>query len=337
MYDILRPALFALSPETSHDLSLESLGAAHRLGLSRFFGKMPASDPVSLWGLEFANPVGLAAGLDKNGDYLDALGALGFGFVEVGTVTPRPQSGNEKPRLFRLPDSQAIINRMGFNNKGVDHLVERVKRSRYDGVVGINIGKNKTTAEDDALEDYLYCLDRVYPWAGYVVVNLSSPNTPGLRNLQFGDALKNLLDGLQQRQQQLAAQHGYKPILIKIAPDLDEAEIDAIAAVFNEHEVDGVVATNTTISREAVSGERHAEEAGGLSGQPLFQSSTDTLRSFRRYLKPSIQLIGVGGICYGDDVKAKQEAGASLVQIYSGFIYRGPKLIGECIEAWQDD
>jgi len=334
MYDILRPALFALSPETSHDLSLESLGAAHRLGLSRLFGKMPECDPVSLWGLEFANPIGLAAGLDKNGDYLDALGALGFGFVEVGTVTPRPQSGNEKPRLFRLSDSQAIINRMGFNNKGVDHLVERVKRSRYDGIVGINIGKNKTTPDDQALDDYLYCLDRVYPWAGYVVVNLSSPNTPGLRNLQFGDALKNLLDGLQQRQQLLAAQYGYKPILIKIAPDLDEAEIDAIAAVFNDRDVDGVVATNTTISREAVSGERFAEEAGGLSGQPLFQSSTETLRSFRRYLKPTIPLVGVGGICFGDDAKAKQEAGASLVQIYSGFIYRGPRLIRECIEAW---
>lgn len=337
MYDILRPALFALSPETSHDLSLESLGAAYRLGLSRFFGKMPNCEPVSLWGLEFANPVGLAAGLDKNGDYLDALGALGFGFVEVGTVTPRPQGGNDKPRLFRLSDSQAIINRMGFNNKGVDHLVARVKRSRYDGVVGINIGKNKTTPEEKALDDYLYCLDRVYPWAGYVVVNLSSPNTPGLRNLQFGDALKNLLTGLQQRQQQLAVEHGYKPILIKIAPDLDEAEIDAIAAVFNDHDIDGVVATNTTISRGAVSGERFAEQAGGLSGQPLFQSSTEVLRSFRRYLKASIPLVGVGGICYGDDVKVKRDAGASLVQLYSGFIYRGPKLIRECIDAWQDD
>lgn len=337
MYDILRPALFSLSAETSHDLSLESLGAAHRLGLSRLFARMPVADPVSLWGLEFANPIGLAAGLDKNGDYLDALGALGFGFVEVGTVTPRPQSGNDKPRLFRLTDSQAIINRMGFNNKGVDHLVERVKRSRYDGIIGINIGKNKATTEEQALDDYLYCLDRVYPWAGYVVVNLSSPNTPGLRNLQFGQALEKLLDGLQQRQQQLAAQHGYKPILIKIAPDLDEAEIDAIAAVFNARDVDGVVATNTTISREAVSGERYAEEAGGLSGQPLFQASTEVLRSFRRYLKPSIPLIGVGGICYGDDAKAKREAGASLVQIYSGFIYRGPRLIRECIAAWQED
>lgn len=335
MYDLLRPALFALSAETSHDLSLESLSAAHRLGISRLFPKPPACDPVSLWGLEFSNPIGLAAGLDKNGDFLDALGALGFGFVEVGTVTPRPQDGNPKPRLFRLTDSQAIINRMGFNNKGVDHLVAQVKRSRYRGVIGINIGKNKDTPEASALDDYLYCLDRVYPQAGYVVVNLSSPNTPGLRDLQFGDALAHLLEGLKQRQQQLAASHGFKPILIKIAPDLNEAEIDAIAAQFNDFEVDGVVATNTTLSREAVSGERHAEELGGLSGQPLFKSSTEVLRSFRRYLKPSIPLVGVGGVCYGDDARAKRDAGADLVQLYSGFIYRGPSLIRECIEAWQ--
>lgn len=336
MYDLLRPALFALSPETSHDLSLDGLGALYRLGLSRFLPKVPECEPVRLWGLEFANPVGLAAGLDKNGDYLDALGALGFGFVEVGTVTPRPQSGNPKPRLFRLTDSQAIINRMGFNNKGVDHLVERVRHSRYPGVIGINIGKNKDTPEELALEDYLYCLDRVYPWAGYVVVNLSSPNTPGLRDLQFGEALKGLLQGLKARQRQLAAEHGDKPILIKIAPDLSEAEIEAVAASFNDFGVDGVIATNTTLARDAVSGQQHAEEIGGLSGQPLFQSATRVLAAFRRHLKPDIPLIGVGGICYGDDARAKRDAGASLVQLYSGFIYRGPRLIGECIEAWQN-
>ncbi|WP_108127644.1 quinone-dependent dihydroorotate dehydrogenase [Saccharospirillum mangrovi] len=336
MYDILRPALFAFSPETSHDLSLESLAAAHRLGLSRWFPKVPSCDPVQQWGLEFANPIGLAAGLDKNADYLDALGALGFGFVEVGTVTPRPQQGNPKPRLFRLQNSQAIINRMGFNNKGVDHLVTQVRKSQYPGVIGINIGKNKDTPEDRALDDYVYCLDRVYRYAGYVVVNLSSPNTPGLRNLQFGDALKTLLAGLQQRQQQLADQYGFKPILIKIAPDLNESEIDAISAVFNEFEVDGVVATNTTLARDAVSGERFAGEAGGLSGQPLFHASTEVLRAFRRYLKPTIPLIGVGGVLYGDDARVKKDAGADLVQIYSGFIYRGPRLIQECIEAWQD-
>lgn len=333
MYDLVRRGLFLLSPETAHDISLEGLGALHRLGALSWQSAVPECSPKTLWGLEFKNPIGLAAGLDKNADYLDALGALGFGFIEVGTVTPRPQPGNPMPRLFRLPESQAIINRMGFNNKGVDYLVERVKKSRYSGVIGINIGKNKTTPEEEALADYLHCLDKVHEHADYVVVNLSSPNTPGLRNLQFGDALKQLLEGLKERQQFLARQSGKKPVLIKIAPDLDVEEIEQIAALFNDYEVDGVVATNTTLSRDGVSGQAGAEEAGGLSGAPLRHNATCVLRQFRSALNDDIPLIGVGGVLYGEDACEKVEAGADLVQIYTGFIYRGPALIRECVAA----
>lgn len=333
MYDLMRRALFALSPETSHDLSLESLSGLQRLGLLYLLPQPRVEVRKQVWNIEFPNAVGLAAGLDKNGDYIDALGQLGFGFIEVGTVTPRPQPGNPKPRLFRLPESQAIINRMGFNNKGVDYLVERVKRRRYKGVVGINIGKNKVTPEDEALSDYLYCLDRVYPHAGYVVVNLSSPNTPGLRNLQFGDALKQLLEGLNARQQVLAEEWGYKPVLIKIAPDMSEEEVEQVSAIFNEFQVDGVVATNTTLSRERVEGQKHADEAGGLSGRPLFSDATRILGLFRTHLNDDIPLVGVGGISYGRDAQEKIRAGADLVQIYTGFIYRGPKLVRDCVEA----
>lgn len=333
MYDLLRRALFSLSPENSHDLSLEGLSALQRLGLLHLVPQPGIEARKTVWGIDFPNAVGLAAGLDKNADYLDALGQLGFGFIEVGTVTPKPQPGNPKPRLFRLPQSEAIINRMGFNNKGVDHLVERVKRARYQGVVGINIGKNKTTAEEDALSDYLYCLDRVYPHAHYVVVNLSSPNTPGLRNLQFGDALKGLLEGLKSRQAELAETWGHRPILIKIAPDMTDAEIDQVASVFNEYQVDGVVATNTTLSRDQVSGQQYADEAGGLSGRPLFEDATSVLKRFRERLNADIPLVGVGGIVFGRDAKAKMEAGADLVQVYTGFIYKGPKLIRDCVEA----
>lgn len=333
MYDLVRRGLFLLSPETAHDVSLEGLGALHRLGVLSWRSSVPKAQPKTLWGLEFKNPVGLAAGLDKNADYLDALGALGFGFVEVGTVTPRPQPGNPMPRLFRLPESQAIINRMGFNNKGVDYLVERVKKSRYSGVIGINIGKNKATPEEEALSDYLHCLDKVHKHAHYIVVNLSSPNTPGLRNLQFGDALKQLLDGLKERQQTLAKQSGKKPVLIKIAPDLSAEEVQQIARLFNQFEVDGVVATNTTLAREGVAGQPGAEEAGGLSGAPLRQSATSVLRQFRSELDAGIPLVGVGGILYGEDAREKVDAGADLVQLYTGFIYRGPALIRECVEA----
>lgn len=333
MYDLIRRALFMLSPETSHDVSLDGLGALQRLGLMNLFPKPEKQAGVCYWGIDFPNAVGLAAGLDKNADYLDALGSLGFGFIEVGTVTPKPQPGNPSPRLFRLTESEAIINRMGFNNKGVDHLVERVRRSRYAGVVGINIGKNKDTPEDQALDDYLTCLDKVYPLAHYVVVNLSSPNTPGLRNLQFGDALTHLLDGLKSRQHELTEHWGRKPILIKIAPDMEAAEIEQVAAAFNEFGVDGVVATNTTVSRDKVEDQPFAEEAGGLSGRPLFGRANRTLQAFRANLSTDIPLIGVGGICSGDDALTKIEAGADMVQLYTGFIYKGPALVRECVEA----
>lgn len=333
MYDLVRRALFTLSPETSHDFSLDTLSALQRLGLLHLLPQPRVEARKTVWDIEFPNAVGLAAGLDKNADYLDALGQLGFGFIEVGTVTPRPQPGNPKPRLFRLPESEAIINRMGFNNKGVDYLVERVGKARYKGVIGINIGKNKATPEEKALDDYLYCLDRVYPHADYVVVNLSSPNTPGLRNLQFGDALTGLLDGLKARQASLAADWGRRPILIKIAPDMTGEEIDQVAAVFNDYRVDGVVATNTTLSRARVQGQEHAEEAGGLSGRPLFEDANRVLEAFRDRLHDDIPLIGVGGITYGRDARIKVQAGADLVQLYTGFIYKGPKLVRECVEA----
>jgi len=333
MYNLIRRALFTLSPETSHDLSLDSLGAMQRLGLLGLFNKIPEGKAKTLWGIEFSNPVGLAAGLDKNADYLDALGMLGFGFVEVGTVTPLPQPGNPQPRLFRLPEHQAIINRMGFNNKGVDYLVERVKRSQYSGVIGINIGKNKETPDDDALSDYLACLDKVYSHAGYVVVNVSSPNTPGLRNLQFGDAMKGLLAGLKKRQLELTAEHGFKPLLIKIAPDMDNDAVRDMANTFVEFEVDGVVATNTTLSRDTIKDHPQAIEAGGLSGEPLLPASSQVLTQLREVLPITIPIIGVGGICSADDALSKWEAGADLIQIYSGLIYQGPKLIHDCVKA----
>jgi dihydroorotate dehydrogenase len=333
MYNLVRSALFTLSPETSHDISLDSLGALQRLGLLGLASKKPKGHPKTLWGIEFDNPIGLAAGLDKNADYLDALGSLGFGFVEVGTVTPRPQPGNPKPRMFRLPEHQAIINRMGFNNKGVDYLVERVKRTRYEGVIGINIGKNKDTPEEDALSDYLACLDKVYPHAHYVVVNVSSPNTPGLRNLQFGEAMNRLLSGLKKRQQQLTADYGFKPLLIKIAPDMDAQAVDGVAQALLEFEVDGVVATNTTLAREAVTGHRFSEQSGGLSGAPLLDASNQILLQLREALPPTVPIIGVGGICSADDARSKWAAGADLIQIYSGFIYQGPGLIRDCVTA----
>lgn len=333
MYNLIRRALFTLSPETSHDFSLDSLGALQRLGLLGALSKKPEGRRTTLWGIEFENPVGLAAGLDKNADYLDALGALGFGFVEVGTVTPRPQPGNPQPRLFRLPEHQAIINRMGFNNKGVDYLVGRVKRSRYKGVIGINIGKNKDTPEEEALADYLTCLDKVYPHAHYIVVNVSSPNTPGLRNLQFGDALNRLLAGLKERQQKLTADYGFKPLLIKIAPDMDAAEVQSVARALVEFEIDGVVATNTTLSRDGVADHRYAQEAGGLSGAPLLKASTEVLSQLRETLPARMPIIGVGGICSAQDAHQKWSAGADLIQIYSGFIYQGPALIRDCVKA----
>lgn len=335
MYSLTRKLLFSFPPETSHELSLDWLGAADRLGLLKLVDDMPYF-PLTLMGLNFPNPVGLAAGLDKNGDYFNALGALGFGFIEIGTVTPRPQPGNELPRMFRLVEHNAIINRMGFNNKGVDYLVGKVRKRRYKGVLGINIGKNKATPEEHALDDYLVCLDAVYEHADYVTVNISSPNTPGLRDLQFGENLKTLLNGLKYRQKLLHDASGkYVPLVVKIAPDLSDEEIYSIGDCLLETEMDGVIATNTTISREGVQNSPVSGEAGGLSGQPLFQKSTQVVRVLARRLNREMPIIGVGGIMSGADVKAKTAAGASLVQLYSGFIYRGPGLIRESIKAFK--
>ncbi len=334
MYSVLRKLLFTLDPETSHDLSLDCLGAAERLKLLSLFGSSLPQDPVELLGLTFPNPVGLSAGLDKNGDYFNALGQLGFGFVEIGTVTPKPQDGNPKPRLFRLEDHEAIINRMGFNNKGVDYLVERVKRRRFNGVLGINIGKNKVTPEEQALSDYEIAMEAVYPYADYITVNISSPNTPGLRNLQFGDNLDRLLEGLAVKQEQLTQAHSRRvPVLIKIAPDMDSDEITSISQTFLKHHVDGVIATNTTLDRSSVSDSPYADEMGGLSGAPLTEQSTQVIAELRAALGNDMPIIGVGGIQQGSDAVEKIKAGANLVQIYSGFIYKGPVLIKDVRQA----
>jgi len=333
MYSLARSLLFRLDAETAHGVALRGLDVAGRLGLAGRLGGERVEDPVEVMGLRFPNRVGLAAGLDKNADHLDALGALGFGFVEVGTVTPKPQAGNPRPRLFRLPEAGAIINRMGFNNAGVDHLVERVKASRYDGVIGINIGKNLTTPVERAVDDYLACLGRVHAHAHYVTVNISSPNTPGLRNLQFGEQLDGLLSALREEGSRLDRESGRRvPLAVKIAPDMDAEEVGLVAQCLAGNAIDAVIATNTTVAREAVAGLPHAEEAGGLSGRPVFEASNAVIRELRRRL-PEMPIIGVGGIDSGEAALAKREAGADLVQLYSGFIYRGPALIGECARA----
>jgi dihydroorotate dehydrogenase len=276
----------------------------------------------------------LAAGLDKNADYIDGLASLGFGFIEVGTITPKPQPGNPQPRLFRLPAAQAIINRMGFNNAGVDHLIEQVKKSRYNGILGINIGKNKDTPADKAVDDYVFCMRKVYPYASYITVNLSSPNTPGLRDLQFGEPLEQLLASIKAEQLTLADQHGrYVPVAVKIAPDMADDDIAGVAEALVKHGMDGVIATNTTIARDAVAHLPHGDEAGGLSGAPLTQLSTEVVAKFVNALNGRIPVIGVGGIVDGEAAEAKVAAGAELVQIYSGFIYRGPALIAEAAAA----
>lgn len=334
MYSILRSLMFRLPAETSHDLALDMIGAAGRLGLARRLLRPVASQPVEVMGLNFANPVGLAAGLDKNAVAVDGLGAMGFGFIEVGTVTPRPQPGNPKPRMFRLPQAQAIINRMGFNNQGVDALLERLQGVDYDGVLGINIGKNAVTPVENAVDDYLTCLRKVYAHADYVTLNLSSPNTPGLRTLQYGDALKALLEPIKQAQLQLQQEHGrYVPLALKIAPDMNDEELRLVANTLLEQGMDAVIATNTTLSRDAVQGLEHADEAGGLSGAPLTERSTEVVRTLAEELAGRLPIIGVGGIFSGADAAAKIAAGASLVQLYSGFIYRGPELVRECVDA----
>ncbi|KAF1017389.1 MAG: Dihydroorotate dehydrogenase (quinone) [Stenotrophomonas maltophilia] len=335
MYSLARPFLFSFDAQRAHGLGLSALDLAYRTGTTPLVAPKIAPLPTEAFGLRFPNPVGLAAGLDKNGAHIDALFALGFGFVEIGTITPRPQAGNPRPRLFRLPAHGAIINRMGFNNDGVDALVRNVERARdRRGMLGINIGKNKDTPNEQALQDYLLCLDKVYPLADYITVNISSPNTAGLRELQEETALRQLVAGLRERQEALAAQHGRRvPMLVKVAPDLNDRDIDAAARVLGELQVDGVIATNTTIDRTQIAGDPLANEAGGLSGAPLLAQSTLVLRRLRARLPETMLLIGVGGIQSGSDAVAKMAAGAALVQCYSGLIFKGPALVSECVEA----
>lgn len=335
LYSLLRPLLFRLDAETAHELTLDALRLVQRIGLP--FARATSGTPVDAMGLHFPNAVGLAAGLDKNGTCIDGLAALGFGFIEIGTVTPRPQPGNPKPRLFRVPEHQAIINRMGFNNLGVDALVANVRRSRFaanGGILGINIGKNFDTPIERAVDDYLIGLRRVYPLASYVTVNISSPNTRNLRQLQGGDELEGLLLALARERDALARQHGRRvPLALKIAPDLDHEQIAHIARVVKQNAIDAIIATNTTIARDAIADSPLAGEAGGLSGAPVFRPSTDVLRQLATACGPDVTLIGVGGILGGADARAKIDAGAQLVQLYSGLIYRGPPLVGEAIAA----
>jgi dihydroorotate dehydrogenase len=334
MYSLLRPALFQLDPETAHHLTLGGLNALYSLGLSGVITPHTPADSRTLMGLVFPNPVGLAAGLDKNGDCIDGLAALGFGFIEIGTVTPLPQPGNPKPRLFRLPQANAIINRMGFNNDGVDKLIENVQRAAYRGILGINIGKNAVTPIEHAADDYLVCLRKVYAHASYVAVNISSPNTKNLRQLQGEDALNDLLKSLKAEQQKLADTHGkYVPVVLKIAPDLEAGQVAQIARLLMQHRIDGVIATNTTLSREGVESLLHGEESGGLSGSPVRDKSTRVIRLLAAELKDALPIIGVGGILSGSDAAEKIHAGAALVQIYSGLIYRGPALVAESCAA----
>jgi dihydroorotate dehydrogenase len=337
LYPTLRTLLFQLDPETAHDWILRFLRQTFNSPLGKLGGLLPGSQPSAkrrVMGLDFPNPVGLAAGLDKNGECIAAWEAFGFGFIEIGTVTPRPQPGNPKPRMFRLPQAQALINRLGFNNKGVDYLVEQVRRSGYRGILGINIGKNADTPVERAVDDYLIGLQKVYPWASYVTVNISSPNTPGLRDLQYGAALDRLLEALKTEQQRLASQYGRQvPLALKIAPDLAEEDVVTVAQALVRHEIEAVIATNTTFSRSGVEGLPSAQESGGLSGAPLHTRSTAVVRQLADVLAGKLPIIAVGGICSGADAAAKIAAGASLVQIYTGFIYRGPALICEAVAA----
>ncbi|MBQ0796698.1 quinone-dependent dihydroorotate dehydrogenase [Zhongshania sp.] len=334
MYSLLRRLLFCFPTETSHHLSLASVSLIQKLGLSRLIAKPMVLSPQTVMGIEFPNSVGLAAGLDKDAKHINGLAALGFGFIEVGTVTPKAQPGNPQPRLFRLPEAEAIINRMGFNNLGLDNLLSQIETAGFKGVLGINIGKNKYTPAEQAVDDYLIGLRAVYPHASYVTVNLSSPNTPGLRDLQFGQPLIDLLAALKKAQLALAEQHGrYVPMAVKIAPDMAEDDIRRVAEVFVEQGIDGVIATNTTIARDAVAGLPHGDEMGGLSGKPVRDSSTAVVRILADALQGRIPIIGVGGISDGESAAEKIAAGASLVQIYTGFIYRGPALIAEAASA----
>jgi dihydroorotate dehydrogenase len=333
LYPFARPFLFALDPEKAHEVAFAGLDRAAKLGLASLAPRVP-DDPVEVMGIALRNRVGLAAGLDKNGAHIDGLATLGFGFIEIGTVTPRAQPGNPRPRMFRLPKERALINRLGFNNEGVDALLRNVDRAGYRGVLGINIGKNFDTPNERAADDYLACLRAVYAKAHYVAVNISSPNTKGLRDLQAEDMLAALLKLLKSEQRKLAQKHGrHVPLAIKIAPDLDDDAVRGIARVLVAQKMDAVIATNTTLSRDAVEGLPHAEETGGLSGAPLFERSTEVVRVLAQALDGALPVIGVGGIDTGERAAAKIEAGAALVQVYTGLIYRGPGLVRECVKA----
>lgn len=336
-YSLVRPLLFSLNPEAAHNVTLPLLRSIAHTGIAQLFSKK-ITDTRVVMGLPFPNAVGLAAGMDKDGAYIDGLAALGFGYIEVGTVTPRAQPGNPKPRMFRLPQAHALINRMGFNNGGVDAFVRNVQASRYyqerQGILGLNIGKNADTPIERATEDYLACFDKVYPYASYITVNISSPNTKNLRQLQQSAELDSLLSQLKTSQTRLADQHSrYVPVVLKIAPDLDQEQISTIADALRRHRIDGVIATNTTITRDAVQGLPHAEEAGGLSGAPVLALSNKVIRSLHHALGNEIPIIGAGGILSANDAKSKMDAGACLVQLYTGLIYRGPTLISECAKA----
>ena len=334
LYSLARPFLFQLDPERAHRSTMHALAIAHRVGLTGLIAGRAPSSPRKVMGLEFPNPVGLAAGLDKNGEYIDALGALGFGFIEVGTVTPRPQPGNPAPRLFRLAQAHAIINRLGFNNDGVERLLMNIARARYGGILGINIGKNFDTPFERAAQDYLYCLRKVYTAASYITVNISSPNTANLRQLQQAGELDRLLGALDGERRKLADHHGRRvPLAVKIAPDLTQADIAGMAALFIEHSIDAVIATNTTTSREGVDGLPDADQAGGLSGAPLKVPSTEVVRQLATALAGRLPIIAAGGILSGADAHEKIAAGASLVQLYSGLVYEGPALVGKVAEA----
>jgi dihydroorotate dehydrogenase len=334
LYSIARPLLFAQDPEKSHHLTLATLNTSFGANLTRLMVGKVANKPVTVMGIEFPNPVGLAAGLDKNGEYINGLANLGFGFIEIGTVTPRPQQGNPKPRLFRLPKANAIINRMGFNNHGVDRLIGNVQQAHYQGILGINLGKNATTPLENALDDYIMGLLKVYPYADYLVVNISSPNTKDLRQLQHGDELDNLLRGLKQAHEQACQQYDkYVPLAVKIAPDMSSEELKQVADKLLQHKIDAVIATNTTIARDKVNQYPHAEQQGGLSGAPLTERATQVVWQLKQILQQDMPIIAAGGIMTPSDAKEKLQVGASLVQVYSGLIYYGPSLVRDIVQA----
>jgi dihydroorotate dehydrogenase len=334
MYSLLRPIFFKLDPEKAHNLALKTLQVTHTLRLNQLIATPPAHTPRMVMGINFPNPIGLSAGLDKNGKYINCLASLGFGFIEIGTVTPLAQMGNPKPRLFRLPQAEAIINRMGFNNDGVDQLISNIQHANPSCILGINIGKNAVTSIENAADDYLICMRKIYTHASYIAINISSPNTKNLRQLQDNEALDNLLKSLKAEQKSLSDQHGkYVPIALKIAPDLERSQVSQISQLLLSHQIDGVIATNTTLSRSGVQGIVHGNEAGGLSGAPTRDKSTQIIRQLAADLQGAIPIIGVGGIMKGVDAAEKMAAGASLIQLYSGLIYRGPSLIHEANSA----